>query len=102
MGGWVMGGWNSIAPFSALKKHTHTHTTHDFSIRCDEGLTLETSTLKLLTNNKRTSKQRENAVKSKDFNGISRSGDETSEIDRNDSFHSVQTIEYYGEKKCFS
>ena len=30
------------------------------------------------------------------------SGDETSEIDRNDSFHSVQTIEYYGEKKCFS
>lgn len=30
------------------------------------------------------------------------SGDEASEIDRNDSFHSVQTIEYYGEKKCFS
>ena len=26
------------------------------------------------------------------------SGDEASEIDRNDSFHSVQTIKYYGEK----
>ena len=37
---------NSVAQFFAYK---HTHTTHNFSIRSDERLTLETSALKLFT-----------------------------------------------------
>ena len=66
--------------------HTkHTHTTQDFSIRCDEGLTIKTSALKLLTNNKRTSKQKENALYSKGFCGrISRKwrGDKRNKSER--------------------
>ena len=37
---------HSVAPFPA---YIHTHTTHNFSNRSDEGLTLETSAFKLFT-----------------------------------------------------